>query len=162
MKITTFVTAALLLCSPPLAKADTVRDWNAIATSVPAASPFHQARMLAITQLAVFEAVNTINPRYEPYLGTLVAAPGASVDAAVITAAHGVLRNYAPGSAMMLDAARASALAAISDGSAKSSGITVGEAAAAAMIAARRHRRTRASGSSRAPARRARCCTGAT
>jgi hypothetical protein len=138
MRITTFVTAALLLCSPPLAKADTVLDWNAIAiTATAGQSPFAQARIMAITQLAVFEAVNTIDPRYEPYLGTLVAPGGASIDAAVIAAAHKVLRNYVPGSAAMLDAARISALASIPDGTAKAGGITTGEAAAAAMIMAR-------------------------
>lgn len=132
------VTAALLLVSPALVSADTVLDWNAIAVSVPLGSPFNQARVLAITQLAVFEAVNTIDPRYHPYLGTIVAPAGASTDAAVVAAAHRVLRNYAPASAhAMLDTARTNSLAAIPAGSAKDDGVAVGEAAAAAMIAAR-------------------------
>jgi hypothetical protein len=138
MKITTLITTALLVCSPPLAQADTVRDWNAIAIAATAGqSPFAQARIMAITQLAVFEAVNTIDPRYEPYLGTIVAPAGASIDAAVIAAAYGVLINYVPGSAAILDPARASSLAAIPAGAAKDAGITTGEAAAAAMILAR-------------------------
>jgi hypothetical protein len=48
-----------------------------------------------------------------------------------------VLKNYFPASAAMLDAARTVSLAAIPDGSAKSAGISVGELAAAAVIAAR-------------------------
>ena len=36
-------------------------------------APFPQARSAAITQLAVFEAVNAITRDYEPYLGTLFA-----------------------------------------------------------------------------------------
>ena len=137
MKITTFVTAALLLCSPPLAKADTVQDWNAIAIAATGTqSPFAQARIMAITQLAVFEAVNTIAPRYQPYLGTLVAPAGASIDAAVITAAHDALKAYLPTNTM-IDDARTLALAAIPDGPAKAGGITVGAAAAAAMVTAR-------------------------
>jgi hypothetical protein len=48
-----------------------------------------------------------------------------------------VLRNYFPANAATLDAARRQSLAAIPDGQAESDGITVGEAAAAAMIAAR-------------------------
>ena len=138
MKITTLVTTALLLCSPPLAHADTVRDWNALAIAATASqNPFAQARIMAITQLAVFEAVNTIDPRYEPYLGTIVAPAGASIDAAVIAAAYKVLINYVPGSAGILDPAKASALAAIPGGSAKDAGIASGEAAAAAMILVR-------------------------
>jgi hypothetical protein len=138
MKITTLVTAALLLCSPPLAKADTVLDWNAIAIAAAGTqNPFNQARIMAITQLAVFEAVNTIEGRYQPYLGTLVAPAGASSSAAAVAAAHGVLKYYVPASAAMLDAARATSLAAIPDGPSKAGGVTTGEAAAAAMIMAR-------------------------
>jgi hypothetical protein len=93
---------------------------------------------MATTQLAVFEAVNAIQGGYEPYLGTVVAPAGASSDAAVIAAAYGVLINYAPsGSVTMLNNARAASLAAIPDGAAKTAGIAVGEAAAAAMITAR-------------------------
>src|SRR5688500_14684940 len=102
------VALAVLVCTPALVSADTVREWNAIATSVPVGSPFNQARVVAITQLAVFEAVNAIDPRYQPYLGTVVAPAGASVDAAVIAAAYRVLRTYAlPAGHPMLDAARA-------------------------------------------------------
>jgi hypothetical protein len=129
---------ALLLCVPLSARADTVLDWNALAlTATGTQNPFAQARILAITQLAVFEAVNTIEGGYEPYLGTLVAPAGASSSAAAITAAHGVLKFYLPASAAMLDAARASSLAAIPDNPSKAGGITTGEAAEAAMIAAR-------------------------
>ena len=129
--------AALLLVTPALARADVVLDWNAIALGVPTGNPFNQARVLAATQLAVFEALNAITGGYEPYLGTVVAPAGASADAAVVAAAHRMLRHYAPGSAAMLDAARVSSLAAIPDGAAKDAGVAVGEAAAAAMIAAR-------------------------
>ena len=128
---------AVALCHPTPARADAVLDWNAIAVAAAVTNPFNQTRIVAIAQLAVFEAVNTIERRYEPYLGTVVAPPGASADAAAIAAAHGVLKYYAPASAAMLDAARTSSLAAIPDGAAKSGGIATGEAAAAAMIANR-------------------------
>jgi hypothetical protein len=131
------IVAAVLLSAPSAARADVVLDWNAIAIGTPTGNPFNQARVLAATQLAVFEALNAITGGYEPYLGTVVAPAGASADAAVIAAAHKMLKHYAPGSAVMLDAARASSLAAIPDGAAKDTGVTVGEAAAAAMIAAR-------------------------
>ena len=38
--------------------------------------------MLMRTQLAVFEAVNAIDPRYVPYAGSISAPPDASTDAA--------------------------------------------------------------------------------
>ena len=99
-------------------------------------SPFTQARFLAITQLAVFEAVNAITGNYKPYLGTVVAPAGASADAAAVAAAYVVLKNYFP-LASNLDASYAASLAVIPDGSAKSGGIATGEAAAAQMIALR-------------------------
>ena len=133
----TIVVAAALLASAAVAHADTVLDWNAIAASLATGSPFNQARVLATTQLAVFEAVNAIEKNYEPYLGTVVAPAGASADAAAIAAAHDVLTFYVPGSAAMLLAARTASLAAIPDGPAKAGGIATGEAAAAAMLANR-------------------------
>jgi hypothetical protein len=123
------------MSSRAAAGADAVLDWNAIAVNVTSSqNPFAQARFLAIAQLAVFEAVNAVTRRYEPYLGTVVAPAGASADAAAIAAAHAVLKNYFPASAAVLDAARATSLSAIPDGSARSAGIATGEAAAAAMI----------------------------
>lgn len=124
----------------PAAQADAVLDWNAIMQSTVAAqTPFAQARFAAITQLAVFEAVNTNTKEYKPYLstGTITAPQGASADAAAVAAAHVVLKTYFPSAAAMLDALRVSSLAAIPDGAAKSAGIAVGEAAAAAVMAAR-------------------------
>jgi hypothetical protein len=130
--------AAVLLSSPATAAADVVLDWNSIALATTATqNPFNQARLLAITQLAVFEAVNAVTGRYEPYLGTVVAPAGASAEAAAVAAAHAVLKYYSPANAATLDAARAASLAAIRNGSAKSAGIATGEAAAAAMILAR-------------------------
>jgi hypothetical protein len=127
-----------LLFGPVVTRADVVLDWNAIMqATVSSQPPFPQARFAAITQLAVFEAVNAITGDYKPYLGTVPGPASAAAEAAGIAAAHTALRNYFPGSAASLDAARASSLAMIPDGSAKSAGIAVGEAAAAAMIAAR-------------------------
>ena len=137
-RICAVLALAVCVCRPAVAQADAVLDWNAIMVSTVAGqNPFAQGRFAAITQLAVFEAVNAIEGGYRPYLGTIHAQPGASADAAAIAAAHGVLRTYFPAAAVSLDAARASSLAAIPDGSAKTMGIEVGEAAAAAMIAHR-------------------------
>jgi len=129
---------AFLVCSPMSAKADAVLDWNSIAVSTTGLgpNPFTQARHMAITQLAVFEAVNAITGEYEPYIGTVVAPASASTDAAAIAAAYRVLKTYFPG-AMTLDSDYAASMAAIPDGLAKTDGIATGEAAAAQMIALR-------------------------
>src|SRR3954453_13896699 len=90
---------ALFVCVSAAARADVVLDWNAIAVSTlvgQGQSPFAQARFMAITQLAVFEAVNAITGDYQPYLGSVVAPAGASADAAAVAAAYRVLKNYFP------------------------------------------------------------------
>jgi hypothetical protein len=133
------IVVAMVVLTPLIARADVVLDWNTIAVNTLIAqnqNPFAQARFMAITQLAVFEAVNAVTGHYRPYLGTVVAPAGASADAAAVSAAYAVLKNYFP-LAANLDSTYAASLAAIPDGPAKSAGVTTGQAAAAQMIAAR-------------------------
>jgi hypothetical protein len=139
---TPIVTAAavcgMLVSHAAVSSTDPVLEWNSIMVSTTASqNPFFQARFAAITQLAVFEAVNAIDKDFQPYLGTITAPSGASPDAAAVAAAHAVLENYFPGDASALDAAYAASLASIPNGSAKQDGIGVGAAAAAALIALR-------------------------
>ncbi len=118
--------------------ADTVTDWNAIMRQTIRTEGAHvQSRYAAITQLAVFEAVNSVTKEFTPYLGYVPGAGVASADAAAATAAHKVLSTYFPASADTLDAERTRTLAAIPDGPAKTAGIAVGEAAASAIMAHR-------------------------
>ena len=145
------VAAGLLLAAPAtrvdaVARAgsvtgapDAVIEWNAVmqATVTPVPDPFLQGRSAAITQVAVFEAVNAIVGDYEPYLGSVTAPPGASPEAAAIAAAHRALASLHPDQAGSLDARRIASLAEVPDGPAKNAGIAVGEAAALAVLAAR-------------------------
>ena len=134
----TLTTAVALVASAAAAAtANPVSDWNLIAIAQNAGNPFNQARVVATTQLAVFEAVNAVQGGYDPYVGTVVAPAGASADAAAIAAAHRVLKFYFPANAATLDGLKATSLAAIPDGSAKAGGIATGEAAADAILATR-------------------------
>ena len=111
--IATIMTTAFVLAWSPV-RADVILDWNAIMQStVSGQAPFPQARFAAITQLAVFEAVNAIKKEHQPYLGTITAPAEASAEAAAVAAAHAVLKNYFPASAAALAAARAMSLATI-------------------------------------------------
>ncbi len=131
---------AMALAMSSVVRADAVLDWNEIAVNTAVANlqnPFAQARYAAIVQLAVFEAVNAVTGEYRPYLGTIVAPPGASADAAAVQAAYDVLVNYFPNSQTTLQTQLAASLALIPDGQSKQAGIATGHAAAAAMIARR-------------------------
>lgn len=136
---------AVLIAALPLAAAaqslDTVVTWNRqMLTSIhtPGANPatVFQTRPLAIVSVAVFDAVNSFDRLYRPYV-TLVTVPsGASRDAAVAQAAHDALVALLPTQKAALDAALAASLAGIPT-QAAADGAAVGAAAAAAMLAER-------------------------
>jgi len=125
-----------------LLSANPVLEWNQLTldairltnTSTPLAS-----RALAITQAAVYDAVNAIDGSYAPYAFSGHAPPGASLGAAAAVAAHDTLVELFPTRRADFDAALASSLAAIPDGSAENKGVAVGNAAAASILALRRH-----------------------
>ena len=121
--------------------ANAIVNWNVIAvrTAIQVAGQNQpQSNMyLARVQAAVYNAVVAIEGRYQPYHSALARRPGASVEAAVALAAHGVLVHDFPAQQAALDADLAAALAAVADGPAKTAGIGVGQAAAAELIALR-------------------------
>ncbi|MFO1325558.1 MAG: vanadium-dependent haloperoxidase [Burkholderiales bacterium] len=122
----------------PTASADVITDWNVVAADATFAGgppPPPANRTLAITQTAVYEAVNAITRKYPPDRMTLPAAPDASVPAAVAAANREVLARLVPSQKAAVDKAYASALAAIADGPAKIAGIAIGERTAAAVLA---------------------------
>jgi membrane-associated phospholipid phosphatase len=111
--------------------ADVITDWNGIAIPYIRTAPNITAtRQLAMVHVAQFEAVNAVVGKYTPYLVN-IAAPTASPEAAAAQAAHDILLRFYPASQTALDASLATSLAAVSDGPAKTDGITLGAAVAA-------------------------------
>ena len=134
--------AVAALTAPAVGSADTVTQWNqnaANALYVTAAQPPNVSVLhMAMVQGAVYDAVNAIDGGREGYLLTSrVATPTDSKDAAAATAAYKVLVSIVPIQQPVLQALYNASLAGIPDGTAKTRGIAVGDAAAAAMIAAR-------------------------
>src|SRR5215203_600015 len=137
---------AALLAIAALARADTVTEWNLNATNALIVSAGQPPQLsvphLAMVHGAVYDAVNAIDGGRDGYLiSSRLATPSDSKEAAAATAAYRVLANVAPVQQvtlqMTLQAQYAASLAAIPDGSSKTRGIAVGDAAATAMIAAR-------------------------
>jgi hypothetical protein len=138
------------------ASGDAVRAWNTIAVDTLIAlpgtaggTPFGAQVHLAMVQGAVYDAVNATEPKhYRPYLLNRRFSARASKEAAVAAAASGVLRhlvatmpNLSAESRTAVLATLANhhrtALAAVPGGPFENQGVAAGEAAAAAMIAAR-------------------------
>ena len=123
------------------ARADAVTGWNAVANqNTPLPLPI-KLRAMAMVQIAVHDALNSIDARYAPYSTVPGAAPGAMPEAAVAAAAHDVLVSVAPmGNQEAITTAYANALAALPGcplSPACQNGIAAGEAAAAAILADR-------------------------
>src|SRR5690242_10924161 len=59
----------------------------------PLDNPFHEARAYAMTHIAIHDALNAIDRRYQPYAYDKKAEPGASPDAAVAAAAYYVMAS---------------------------------------------------------------------
>ena len=135
------VAALAATLAPSLARADTVTDWNDAASTaivgVAKQPPPVAVLSFAMTQGAVYDAVEAIDGRYRPYLATPPARHTDSEDAAAATAAFRVLAGLFPAQLPTLQARYDASLAAIADRPGKSRGVADGERAAAAMLAAR-------------------------
>jgi hypothetical protein len=135
-----FLVVAAALLAGPMARADVVTDWNVKAGEIVVEArlgPPPANRVLAIVQTAVYEAVNAITKRYPAGGLKLEAAPGASVEAAVAAANRATLAQLVPAQQAAIETAYQAALATVADGPAETTGITVGEQAAAAILALR-------------------------
>jgi hypothetical protein len=136
------VVVTLLLALPAAARAqdfEAVLEWNRLlqVTVASTATPtVFFTRPFALTSIAVFDAVNSIDKRYQPYLVSIDAAPGASRAAAAAQAAHDVLVALYPGQRATLDSALASTLNGLPPAAA-SEGVRVGAAAARASLDSR-------------------------
>jgi hypothetical protein len=138
-----------VLAVPAVARADAVTDWNLIASGAIVGTagqpPPVSALSFAMVHGAVYDAVNAIDQRHQPYLVEPAANPWDSKDAAAATAAFRVLVGFPdltglfPAQLPTLQPLYDAYIAALPDepvGS-KAGGIAVGEEAARAMLTAR-------------------------
>ncbi len=124
--------------APVQACANVITDWDEKAVAVVAPMPPYTAqRAIGMVHVAMFDAVNSIERRYRPYLVQLSAAPTTSKEAAAAAAAAAVLAAIDEKTAGEMKGALATYLASISDGAAKSDGVKLGEAVAAKVLEAR-------------------------
>jgi hypothetical protein len=99
--------------------------------------PTRASRAMAIVHIAMFDAMNAIDGRYDSYTGLPDAHGDVSMDAAIGMAAHQTLVALYPSQAPALDAALAADLSTIREGRAKANGMALGIDAASAILAMR-------------------------
>ena len=128
---------------------DAILHWNDISLqaeandksgtfgSADAAGPTGASRALAMVHVAMFDAINSVLGKFEPYLVQVVGVQGANIDAAVGQAAHDVLVNVYSKQASFFDAELQSWLGTIPNNRAERIGIALGQTVATAVIDAR-------------------------
>lgn len=148
--------AALVFAIALPVQADSVTDWNALASGPVVAprfgGPQQQSRMMAIVSLSVHDALNSIQSRFNTYRPVASAPGNASPDAAVAAANRTALLamiGALPAAPTPAEAtARANAIAAINamydaaigpgaPDASEAAGIAAGESAAETIVALR-------------------------
>ncbi|MDR7269267.1 hypothetical protein J2X20_001896 [Pelomonas saccharophila] len=125
-----------LLMAP--AYADVVSDWAEAAPKVLQKSPRGQVQPATLlTDLAMFNALNAITPRFQPYGPAPTAVPDASPDAAVASAARTVLGSVPGADQSLLDKTYEASLKAATDAAARAKGVALGKRVALALLALR-------------------------
>ena len=137
-KFASAIATALSLCvlfAPAQARAsDSVERWNVAMTDFsagqapPGIPPMVEARGYAMAHIAMLQALRSARASTNP----------ASANAAIAAAAHDVLKSvFAPFGPNPFDSVYQAELASIPDGPAETRGVSIGENAAAAMLATR-------------------------
>lgn len=142
-KTLTIIAAATSLLVARPAAADTVADWwdfanrvsNAAGVQAGAGTP-ENSRAVSRAALAMFEAVNAIDRRYQSYLNFPAGDPSASQDAAAATAAYKVLLQHFPAQRAQIEESYALTMQGLGASPAVAAGRTIGEQAAAAAMTA--------------------------
>ena len=136
-----WIASALVLVAPALALANVITDWDEKAVSIVQTGtippPPTAYRTMAMVHVAMFDAVNSIEPHYKPYKVGLPASPDTSKEAASASAAGAVLIKLAPDAAADVQSTLTSYLATLPEGEAKSKGIELGQKVAARILEAR-------------------------
>ncbi len=134
--------------------ADSVRYWNQIAIDASGIDhtplqpgetrrfgeklgPGRASLAIAIVQIAVFDAVNSIVGGYRSYTGLPRTFGNASLDAAIASAAHATLVRQFPSQRREIDELLARDLRLVPAGNPKLKGIAVGKLAAGLILARR-------------------------
>jgi len=129
-----------MLASATLARADVITDWNQTAIEVMkaanvAGNPW--TRHMAMMNVAMSDAVNTVQNRYTRFIAEGPRAPKASAEAAAAGAAREMLLRLYPDQKAKIQEAYAASIAAVAEGTARNAGTLVGEQVAAAVFAER-------------------------
>ncbi len=116
--------------------AATYSGAGSVKTTIEETQPVVYADMATVA-IAMYDAASAVDGRYQPFGAVRAPDQGASMDAAVGTAAYGVLRGLFPGRRAHYQGAYDAFVARLPPGPARDRGISLGNEVAAATLALR-------------------------
>jgi hypothetical protein len=134
------IVGLVLISANTPVRADVIADWNNTALDVMkavnvAGNPW--TRSMALVNVSMSDAVNSVQNRYSRYMPELPNDPNASAEAAAAAAAREILMRQYPGQKARIDSAFAETMKTIPDNPARAAGIDLGEKVAGAIFAER-------------------------
>ncbi|MBL8524471.1 MAG: vanadium-dependent haloperoxidase [Betaproteobacteria bacterium] len=133
--------AVIAMWLPGAAQANAYFDWQDVNPKILANAPRgHMGRAQVMSDLAAFNALNAITPRYRAYPTpgpALETVPDASPEAALASAMQTILVNVPGADTALLDKTYREQIAKVTDAAARNKGVLLGRRAALAMIAMR-------------------------
>ncbi|MDX1637635.1 MAG: hypothetical protein R3281_06685 [Balneolaceae bacterium] len=120
------------------ASGELVEEWNRLAyeSTIPLDHPLYTVRGITMMHLAMHDAINAIDARYEPY-AFAYKNEKAHPEAALSSAAYQVLRKTFPDYDSLYTGLYTQTLSQIPDGKAKKEGLELGADAAEAILSLR-------------------------
>ena len=132
----------LLLIPLQSLHADVVQQWNQVLsetlrTDVQFQNPGMASRSLAMTNIAMYDAFNSIQPTNELFYEQPQPPANASAEAAILQAGYRVLSSIYPDQQALLDTHRSSILETLPSDASTTAGLTFGDAVGANVVAER-------------------------
>lgn len=134
---------ALLSCfvclTPLRALADVVQQWNqtlsaTLKSDIPFQNPGMASRSFAMTNIAMYDAINSISRHHELFYEHTVVPSNASQEAAALQAGYRVLSEIYPGQQTLLDAHRSAILDTLPNDASVTAGLNFGDAVGAKVV----------------------------
>ena len=127
-----FTLLTLLAMSQPPAHGDVIQEWNRVLSEtlrrdVAFQNPGMASRSMAMTNIAMYDALNAVSPNHRPFYSHDVDVGNASAEVAALQAGYRVLASIYPAQEEFLDAQRSSILDALPNSDAITAGIQLGD-----------------------------------
>ena len=132
----------LLSVTSPANADDVIQQWNRVLSDVLKAdttlqNPGMASRSLAMTNIAMYDAINCIDSTHQTMYSYEVAPTNALPQAAALQAGYRVLSEIYPGQQAILDSGRDSILSTLPSGTATDAGLSFGDSIGSQVVEAR-------------------------